>query len=82
MIVSRWQASVLERWLAEAKASGIPELRSFAAGIYRDYDAVRAALTTGYNNGQTEGNVHRLKLIKRESYGRAHFDLLRLRVLH
>jgi transposase len=73
---------VLHRWLQEAQESGIAELRSFAAGIYRDYDAVRAALTTEYSNGQTEGQVNRLKLIKRQGYGRAQFDLLRLRVLH
>jgi len=81
MVVNR-QVDVLHRWLQEAQESGIAELRSFAAGIYRDYDAVRAALTTEYSNGQTEGQVNRLKLLKRQAYGRAHFDLLRLRVLH
>ena len=74
--------TMLGPWLAEVKRSGIPELRSFATGIYRDYDAVWAALTTPYSNGQTEAQVHRLKLIKRLGYGRASFDLLRLRVLH
>lgn len=82
VMVARRQASVLERWLREAKASDIPEFRSFAAGISRDYDAVQAALGTEVSNGQTEGQVNRLNLIKRETYGRAHFDLLRLRVLH
>jgi transposase len=82
MMVARRQPSVLERWLSEAKASDIPEFRSFAAGISRDYDAVQAALSREVSNGQTEGQVNRLKLIKRETYGRAHFDLLRLRVLH
>jgi transposase len=81
MVVNR-QVEVLHRWLQEAQESGIAELRSFAAGIYRDYDAVRAALMTEYSNGQTEGQVNRLKLIKRQGYGRAQFDLLRLRVLH
>ena len=81
MVVNR-QVDVLHRWLQEAQESGIAELRSFAAGILRDYDAVRAALTTEYSNGQTEGQVNRLKLIKRQAYGRAQFDLLRLRVLH
>jgi transposase len=81
MVVQR-QVAVLHRWLQEAQQSGIAELRSFAAGIYRDYDAVRAALSSEYSNGQTEGQVNRLKLIKRQAYGRAHFDLLRLRVLH
>lgn len=81
MVVNR-QVDVLHRWLKEAQESGIAELRSLAAGIYRDYDAVRAALMTEFSNGQTEGQVNRLKLIKRQAYGRARFDLLRLRVLH
>lgn len=81
-MVTLRQVNWLGRWLDEAKASGIPEFRSLAAGIYRDYDAVRAALTTSYSNGQTEAQVHRLKLIKRLAYGRASFELLRLRVLH
>jgi transposase len=81
MITGR-QASVLARWCREALESGIPELRSLAAGIYRDYDAVYGALETSYSNGQTEAQVHRLKLIKRQAYGRASFEQLRLRVLH
>ncbi len=81
MIVQR-QASVLARWCKEALESGIPELRGLAAGIYRDYDAVYGALETSYSNGQTEAQVHRLKLIKRQAYGRASFEQLRLRVLH
>ncbi len=81
MIVHR-QASVLARWCKEALESGIPELRGLATGIYRDYDAVYGALETAYSNGQTEAQVHRLKLIKRQAYGRASFEQLRLRVLH
>src|SRR5690242_1468629 len=81
MITER-QASVLARWCQEAQESGIPELRSLAAGIYRDYDAVYGTLETSISNGQTEAQVHRLKLIKRQAYGRASFEQLRLRVLH
>jgi transposase len=73
---------MLEPWLKEVQESKIPELCSLANGVYRDYDAVRAALSTAYSNGQTEAHVHRLKLIKRQAYGRASFDQLRLRVLH
>ena len=51
-------------------------------GLLRDYGAVRAALSFEYSQGQTEGQVHRLKLIKRQGYARANFDLLRLRVLY
>ncbi len=81
MVVQR-QVSVLPRWLKEAQESGIPELKSFVVGIYRDYDAVRAALSMEWSQGQVEAQVHRLKLIKRQAYGRAKFDLLRQRVLH
>ncbi len=65
-------------WLREAEASA---LASFAAGIRRDEDAVRAALSEPWSSGQVEGQVNRLKVIKREMYGRAGFDLLRGRVL-
>jgi transposase len=61
-MVTNRQVEVLPRWLPEAQESGIAELRSLATGIYRDYDAVRTALTTEYSNGQTEGQVNRLKL--------------------
>ena len=83
-----WIAMVRERhapdlddWLARAHASGIPELETFAAGITRDKPAVVAALSLPYSNGQVEGQVNRLKLIKRMAYGRANFDLLRQRVI-
>ena len=71
----------LSRWIESAKATGIRELRSFAAGLLRDQAAVVAALSLPWSNGQVEGHVHRLKLIKRQMYGRASFDLLRRRVL-
>jgi transposase len=71
-------ADALDGWLREAEASA---LAPFAAGLRRDEDAVRAALTEPWSNGQVEGQVNRLKVIKREMYGRAGFDLLRCRVL-
>jgi transposase len=61
---------------------GCPELRTFAAGLLKEHQAVRAGLTERYSQGPTEGHVTRLKLIKRQGYGRARFDLLRARVLH
>ncbi len=73
---------MLEPWLKEVQESKIPELCSLANGIYRDYDAVRAALSMEWSQGQTEAQVHRLKLIKRQAYGRASFEQFRLRVLH
>lgn len=60
----------------------LDDLRHFAIGLERDYAAVEAALRFAWSNGPTEGHVHRLKLIKRQMYGRANFDLLRLRVLY
>jgi transposase len=81
MMVTQRQVSVLSRWLKEVQESGIPELKRCAAGIYRDYDAVRAALATKHSNGQTEGKVNKLKCIKRQMSGRANFDVLRIRML-
>jgi transposase len=54
---------------------------SFAAGLQRDLAAVTAGLTLGWNSGPVEGHVNRIKMIKRQMYGRANFDLLRKRVL-
>lgn len=71
----------LHAWMEEATGRGIPEMKSFVAGIERDYDAVKAGLILPWSQGQVEGQVHRLKLLKRQSYGRAGFDLLRHRVL-
>lgn len=71
----------LDPWLERAKTSSLAAFRSFAAGIRRDYAAVRAAFSLLWSNGQTEGQVNRLKFLKRQMYGRAKFDLLRIRVL-
>lgn len=68
----------LPAWLEAARATA---LAGFAIGLQRDLDAVREALRLPWNQGHVEGQVHRLKLIKRQMYGRAGFDLLRLRVL-
>ena len=68
-------------WLLRLETSGIAELESFAAGLRRDQAAVTAALSLPYSNGQVEGQINRLKLIKRSMYGRAKFDLLRQKVL-
>ncbi len=69
-------------WLARATTSGIAELDRFARGLTDDRTAVEASLTSEWSNGQTEGQVNKLKLLKRSMYGRANFDLLRRRVLH
>src|SRR5262245_13149087 len=75
------QVEQLRPWLEAAQASELRELKSLAEGMERDYAAVEAALRLPYSTGPVEGNINRLKLIKRSGYGRAGFDLLRLRVL-
>lgn len=81
LMVREKKVSALEPWLQEASESEIAELRTFATGIKRDLAAVQAALSYSWSQGQVEGQVHRLKLLKRQSYGRAGFELLRHRVL-
>ena len=81
MLKSR-QADDFPDWLEEARTCGVLELRNFAAHICKDRDAVHNAMKYKWSNGQLEGQVNRLKTIKRSMYGRANFDLLRARVLH
>jgi transposase len=71
----------LAKWLKRAKSSKIKELVSFSNGIERDRAAVEAGLSSEYSNGQLEGQVNRVKNIKRQMYGRAKFKLLRIRIL-
>ena len=68
-------------WLSRVEKQGVSELQSFAHGLKKDYDAVKAGLTLEWSQGQVEGQVHRLKLIKRQMYGRGSFKILRKRVL-
>ena len=81
-MVRRRVRDQLPKWLRAAAQSRLKELVGFARGISEDYEAVRNALTYEWSNGQLEGQVNRLKLLKRQMYGRAKFDLLRARVLH
>lgn len=71
----------LPAWLNRVEHDGEPELRTFAKGLRRDLAAVTAGLTLPYSSGPVEGNVNRIKTIKRQMYGRAGFDLLRHRIL-
>jgi transposase len=75
------QVEDLDDWLRDAQQATVPALRHFARNLRLDYAAVRASLTFNWSSGQVEGQVNRLKTIKRQMYGRANFDLLRLRVL-
>ena len=68
-------------WLEDAEASAMASFRDFAIGLRRDFEAVHAALTSSWSNGQTEGQVTKVKLLKRQGYGRASLHLLRQRLL-
>lgn len=75
------QAEKLESWLEKALSSGVKDFETFAVGLKREQSGVEAALALPYSNGQTEGQINRLKLIKRQMYGRGSFEMLRQRVL-
>lgn len=76
------ESDPLRQWIERAGDAGAPEeLRSFAEGLERDWASVKAAVELPWSNGRAEGHVNRIKLIKRKMYGRANFDLLRVRVM-
>ena len=68
-------------WLKDAQKSGLYAMQRFARTAQRDIDAVRNAITEPWSNGQTEGQINRLKALKRTMYGRAGPELLRARLL-
>jgi transposase len=80
-MLRRREGERLVSWLERATASGIDELTRFAGKLGADQDAVQAGLTLRHSNGQTEGQVTKLKLVKRQGYGRAKVDLIRTRLL-
>jgi transposase len=82
MMTKRTGEQQLAGWLDRVHADDQPELHTFATGIRQDLDAVTDGLSLPYSSGRTEGNVNRLKAIKRQMYGRASLDLLRKRVIH
>ncbi|MCW3820657.1 transposase [Micromonospora sp. DR5-3] len=71
----------LNAWITAVTADDQPDLHSFIAGLRRDHDAVVNGLTLPHSSGVVEGHVNRIKMIKRQMYGRANLDLLRKRVL-
>ena len=71
-----------DRWLPQARARAVPNMQRFAAGLEADLSAVRAAFSSPWSSGQVEGQINRLKYLKRQMYGRATLDLMRIRVLH
>ncbi len=84
-IVATFQAMIrkrslgdLEPWLERARSSLV---ESFASGVVKDQAAIAAAITSPWSNGQTEGQITKLKLVKRQMYGRGKLDLLQARVI-
>lgn len=80
-VFQRGDGQALRAWMMRAEGSEIGSLARFAAGLRKDIAAVLAAVETGWSNGQVEGQINRLKTLKRQMYGRAGFALLRARVL-
>jgi transposase len=80
-LVRRRQPTQLEPWLARAATSALPPFRRFARGLRDDYAAVQAGVTLPWSQGPIEGHINRLKMLKRQMFGRAHVDLLAQRFL-
>ena len=78
MMTARTGSRDLEAWLAAVEAADQSGLRSLAIGIRNDQQAVTNGLTLDWNSGKVEGTVNKIKMIKRQMYGRAGFDLLRI----
>ncbi len=81
-LIRRRNLEGFDRWLSQARACAVAELRRLAASLEADLCAVRAAFSSPWSSGQVEGQINRLKYLKRQMYGRAKLDLLRIRVLH
>jgi transposase len=81
LVRERGGASAFAAWLEQVARSDVAELKAFARALEQDRQAVEAGLSLVWSNGQVEGQVNRLKFLKRQMYGRASFDLLRARVL-
>jgi hypothetical protein len=80
-LMNKHRGDRLTEWIQRVQADPLPALHSLATGLRRDLDAVVAGLTMPWNSGPVEGNVNRIKTIKRQMYGRASFPLLRKRIL-
>ena len=72
----------LTTWMTVVETDDLPHLHRFVRGIRTDLDAVINGLTLSHSSGAVEGDVNRIKVLKRQTYGRAKFDLLRARILH
>jgi transposase len=75
-LVRQRQPTQLDPWLQRATTSALQAMQRFAKGLYEDYDAVKAGVTLPWSTGPVEGHINRLKMLKRQMFGRAHLDLL------
>ncbi|NWJ45621.1 MAG: transposase [Chloroflexi bacterium] len=82
VMLRQLEGNGLGEWLKKVKVLGVKELQAFAKGLEKDYEAVKTGLSLKWNNGGSEGQINRLKLLKRQTYGQAGFELMRRRVLH
>ncbi|WP_051668716.1 transposase [Deinococcus frigens] len=80
-LFTQGDAETLDRWLGQAASCGLPDIQTLAASLARERGALLAAMTLPWSNGPTEGTVNKIKLIKRQMYGRGSFETLRQRVL-
>jgi transposase len=80
-LVRQRQPDALDPWLSRATTSALEGLQRFAKGLYEDYAAVKAGVTLPWSSGPVEGHINRLKMLKRQMFGRAHLDLLSRRFL-
>ena len=80
-LLRRRQPEKLESWLERAAQSALKAFERFAAGLREDYEAVKAGVTLPWSTGPVEGHINRLKMLKRQMFGRANIALLRRRVL-
>jgi transposase len=75
-LVRQRQPERLDPWLQRATTSTVDAIRRFATGLYEDYEAVKAGVTLPWSSGPVEGHINRLKMLKRQMFGRARLDLL------
>jgi transposase len=80
-MMTELQGQWLDQWIGTVEDDTLAPLASFARFLRRDHDAVRAGLTLEHSSGKVEGTVNKIKMLKRQMFGRANFDLLRIRVL-
>ncbi|MEU3462917.1 transposase [Streptomyces sp. NPDC006733] len=80
-LMNNRQGKYLDQWITRVKADDLPALHTFVTGLGQDLDAVVAGLTLKWSSGAVEGQNNKIKMLKRQMFGRANFDLLRKRVL-